>query len=110
MRLPGFDIIAVLLDMADRRTEYGAACRPHRQQCNLAFECDEPFDNNAGSFGTRAFKRRIPGGFRILRLSADALPFARRAHNRLNNTRCAQLIKRSAQLFQTVGKAVRRSR
>ncbi|MNW58264.1 hypothetical protein D3C74_361150 [compost metagenome] len=76
MGLPGFHIIAVLLDMADGRTEYCSADRTYSQECDFTFKSDKSFHDHPCSCGACTFKRCVPAALRILWFPADTLPFA----------------------------------
>ncbi len=108
--LPGFLIVALLLTMANRRAEGGAANVAHGQQRDFVIEVDKAFNDHATLAGTTAFLRVIPGFLNVIDTLEQALPFTRRTHDRLDHTREAEVFDGLAVRLEGVGKVVRRGR
>ena len=61
LRLPGFDIVAVDLDMADRLAEMRAVRRAHRELGDLEIETDLAFHDDARFLHPPGGQRLVPG-------------------------------------------------
>ena len=108
--LPGFAIVAVGLKVTDRCAKTHPVLSPHRQQRDLVIEIDEAFDDHAAFAGTSPSLRVGPGRFDVIRAENEALPLARRAHDRLNNAGQADACDRLAILLDGPGEQVTRRR
>ena len=87
LRLPGLAVIAVDLQVADRRAEARAAHVPHREQRDLVVERDESLDDHAARAGATALLRVVPGALYVRRAPHDALSLAGGTHHRLHDAR-----------------------
>ena len=70
LRLPRLAVVAVDLQVADRRAETRAAGVTHREQRDLVVEADEPLDDDATRAGAPAALRVLPGGQHVSASSA----------------------------------------
>lgn len=110
LRLPAFAIITILLQMADRRAERGAAGMAHGQQGDLVIEIDEAFDDAAAGTGTATGLRVLPGGCDVRLAAQGALALARGRHHRLDHARQADGGHGSTVFGLGIDEAVRRGR
>src|SRR5579863_525732 len=76
VRLPGGAIIAVDLDMANRRAEERSIDRPHGQKGDLIVEFNERFQDDLSPFGTPRGLRIFPGACELWRLVDHRLSFS----------------------------------
>src|SRR6185369_17500934 len=85
LRLPGFAVIAVDLQMSDRRAETRAVAMAYGQQRDLVIERDETLDDDPALTGAPAVLGVFPGLVDVgLRLDG-ALALAGRTHHRLDH-------------------------
>src|SRR5690606_29475865 len=91
LRLPALAVVAVDLQMADRRTETGAPGVAHGEQGDLVVELDQTLDDHPAAAGAAAFLRVAPGGGNVRLAAHQALPLAGGAHHRLGNARQTDL-------------------
>lgn len=108
--LPGFLIVALLLTMANRRAERGAADVAYGQQCDFVVEIDKAFDDHPALAGTPALLGVVPGFLHVVGAAQQALALARRTHHRLDHARKAQVLDGLTVVFEGVGEVVRRGR
>ncbi len=116
MRLPALDVIAGLLQMADRLAEMRldvavGTAGTHGQQRDLVVEIDEAFDDHAAVADSPARHRVFPRALDILRTVELALALARTAHHRLDHARIADAaVDGLAQFLQRIAEAIRAGR
>ena len=112
-RLPGFDIVAIHLNMTDRFAEEGfhvagSADGAHRKLGDLVVEIDEALDDDASSADTARGLRVIPGLHHVGRGLQQRLTLARGRHDRLHHTgKTDSAIDGRLQLGERIGKLVR---
>ncbi|MNI16134.1 hypothetical protein D3C73_694590 [compost metagenome] len=110
LRLPAFAIVAILLQVPDRRAERGATGMAHGQQGDLVIEVDETLDDAAAGTGTAAGLRVLPGRGDVSLAAQRALALARGRHHRLDHARQADRGHGVAVLGLGIDEAVRRGR
>src|SRR5581483_10357285 len=110
MRLPGLAIVAVDLQMPDRRTEAGAARVAHGQHRDLVVELDEALDDHATGAGASAGLRVLPGFADVVGAFHCRLPFPRGRHHRLHHAGRADRLHRRAIIGFVAREAIRRRR
>ncbi|KAG1094038.1 hypothetical protein G6F40_012587 [Rhizopus arrhizus] len=110
LRLPALAVIAVLLQVADRRAERSATGVAHGQQGDLVIEVDEAFDDAAAGTGTATGLRIVPGRGDVRLAAQRALALARGRHHRLDHARQADRGHRGTLLGLGIDEAVRRGR
>jgi hypothetical protein len=113
-RLPGLDVIAVHLDVADRLAEEGlhgsgGADGSHRELGDFVVEVDEALDDDApGAYPSRGL-RIVPGLLHVGLGPDQRLALARGGHHRLDDAREAYAaVDRGLQFCQRVGELVGR--
>ena len=97
-RLPGLPVVAVDLDVSDRRAALDPVDRGHGEQRELDVEVDEPLDDAAGRARAAALLRVLPCGVDFVEGPDHALALSARRHDRLDHRREPQLPDRGAQL------------
>ena len=104
LRLPALAVVAVYLEVPDRRAERRAVTVAHREQGDLVVEVDEAFDNDLAGAGAAASLRIFPGLADVGRGFHHALALARRRHHGLDHAGHAELLHRVAVLVLARGK------
>ena len=116
LRLPGFDVVAGDLDVADRLAEVSlhfarSIAGAYGEQGDLVVEVDEALDDDAARIDPAAARRVVPGLLHVVRPAQQRLALAGRRHHRLDDARVADAaVDGGLQFGQRVGEAVGRGR
>ena len=113
LRLPGFNIVTVDLQMPDRLAKVrlhvaAGSDGAYGEQGDFVVEVDEAFDNDAALADAPALHRVVPCLGYIIRATQQGLPFAGGRHRRLDQAGVTDsAINSRLQAGQRIGKGVR---
>jgi hypothetical protein len=109
LRLPGLLIVTILLTVANRRAEAGAAGVAHGKQGDLVVEVDKPFHDDPALAGAPALLGIVPGALQVGVALQHALALAGRTHDRLDHAGVTDGFHRRGVVLEGVGEMVGRS-